>query len=131
MSQGNPGEVNDGSDQTEYVEDLQYHSWLLLAAGIQMAGPDLTPATFEAGLERAAFPNPVSPLYEGAVGFNGGNHGMTLDSTVWWWNNAARSPSAGSICYFNHGQRIPNGAWTPMDGNTLLFPAGGACDSGG
>jgi hypothetical protein len=135
MHGGNPGQTNDGSVATDYFEYLEYHSWLLLASGIQMAGPNLTPQTFAAALQRTQFPNPITPEMEGAVGFASGSHAMTTDSAVWWWNNAARSPyagdSPGTICYFNHGQRFASGSWTAMAGPDPLFPASGACDSGG
>src|SRR5690606_35092149 len=45
--------VRPDGDPTDLI-DLIYHQVLLVALGVQMAGPDLTPATFEAGL--FAFP---------------------------------------------------------------------------
>src|SRR5205823_4261751 len=50
---------------------IEYRVLLLLASGIQMAGPRLTPAAFAAGLHRAVFPNPPTPLFAGRAGFNG------------------------------------------------------------
>ena len=50
----------------------RYSSLLLLASGIQLAGPNLTPATFQAGLMRAdQFPNPGArgaPYFQARVG---------------------------------------------------------------
>lgn len=133
MHEANPTQTNDGSTVTEYFEYLEYHSWLLLASGIQEAGPNLTPQTFAAGLQRALFPNPITPEMEGAVGFAGGSHSMTTDVAVWWWNNTARSPytgdNPGTICYFNHGQRFNASSWARINGPDPLFNP--TCDSGG
>ncbi len=133
MHEADPTQVNDGSMQTDYYEYLEYHSWLLLASGIQMAGPNLTPQTFADGLHRALFPNPITPEMEGAVGFANGSQTMTTDSAVWWWGGSNRSPysgdNPGALCYWNHGARIASGGWTKLAGPDPLF--GPTCDSGG
>lgn len=94
--------------------EIGYWQLLMLASGIQMAGPRLTPETFEKGLQRTRFPNPASSLDEGSVGFSGG-HSMENDVTVAWWNSAAQSPvhldPPGSWCYADEGRRIRPGHW--------------------
>jgi hypothetical protein len=112
---------------------LFYRELLLLASGIQMAGPRLTAQAFEAGLQHAVFPNPDSPLMEGKVGFANGSHSMTLDAAEWWWSNAGKAPNpfdppGGAMCYVAGGARHSLGNW-PKGGPDPLF--GGACDSGG
>src|SRR5205823_9915268 len=54
----------------ELTTDGSYRDLLLLLSGIQMAGPDLTPKAFAAGLRNARFPNPDTPIKAGHVGFN-------------------------------------------------------------
>ena len=80
-----------------------------------MAGPNLTPATFEAGLQRTVFPNPDHPIKAAKVGFQNGSHTMTIDSVQWWWSNSGRSPypeeGAGTMCYTNDGGRFAKGRW--------------------
>src|SRR5258708_17094819 len=60
------------SDTVELSRDYEYWVMLLMASGIQMAGPNLTPQSFEAGLQRAAFPNPDDPIMAGKGGVAGG-----------------------------------------------------------
>ncbi len=107
-----------------------YRNLLLLASGIQMAGPDLTPETFERGLHQAAFPNPFHPIMAGKVGFGGGSHAMTIDAAEIWWSETARNPyadSAGAFCYVNGGERYRLDDYRSGD-EALFF--NGDCDSG-
>jgi hypothetical protein len=110
-----------------------YHQLLLLVAGFQMAGPNLTPESFKAGLQRTPFPNPDHPNQAGKVGFNTPrDQSMTEDFVEYFWSPSAQSPytdeGVGSICYIDGGRRR-----TAATG----FPAGDApffttpCDSGG
>jgi hypothetical protein len=93
-----------------------YESVLLLASGIQMAGPKLTPETFQQGLFDAEFPNPGArgpPYYQGRVDFGPGDYVMNDDATLLWWNPNQRSyqGSAGTYCYSELGRRYGPGAW--------------------
>ncbi len=99
-----------------------YRQLLLLASGIQMAGPMLTPATFEEALESTTFPNPgagASPAYQATVDFRGGDHTMVRDAGVWWWSTTTKSPSnpidggTGGFCYAERGRRFSLGNWPP------------------
>jgi hypothetical protein len=105
-----------------------YEEMLLLASGIQMAGPHLTPHTFEQGLQAAPFPNPSSPQQEGAAGFLGGSHSMTTDAAVMFWSNAAPSPypdsPGGAWCYVDGGRRFNASNWSAP----MTFFRGG-CDA--
>jgi hypothetical protein len=108
--------VKEGSGQPDLPQPVSnmrarriaYHDLLMLASGIQMAGPNLTPKTFEEGLQKAAFPNPADPTFQGAVGFRG-DHSMTDDVAEFYWSSQAVSPYAGSaggaVCYIDHGAR--------------------------
>lgn len=106
-----------------------YRTLLLLSSGIQMAGPNLTPETFAAGLRRTLFPNPETKHKAGRVGFGGGSSSMTLDATEFWWSNNARSPYGndppGTWCYIDGGARKRSGQFT---GAPRFFE--GACDAG-
>jgi hypothetical protein len=112
-------------EQLEWV----YRSLLLLASGIQMAGPNLTPNTFAQALHSTSFPNPLSPLFAGKVGFANGTHSMTTDAAEFWWDPSAQSPyragPSGAFCYVNYGRRS-TGQW-PHGGDPFFGPA---CDSG-
>jgi hypothetical protein len=103
-----------------------------IAAGIQMAGPHLTPATFEAGLRKAVFPNPITKIMIGAAGFNEpiGSHSMTKDGAEIWWDpnatDGAGGAGSGAWCYVNGGKRYRLGGW-PKGGDPFFQ---GPCDNG-
>lgn len=111
--------------QGEHFERL-YKSLLLLASGIQMAGPKLTPHAFEEALMRTEFPNPGAkgpPYYQARVGFPG-IHSMQQDLAMIWLSGSERSPATGvapSFCYVNRGQRYGLGEW-PSDARFFNGP---------
>jgi hypothetical protein len=96
----------------------QYRTLLLVASGIQMAGPNLTPQTFAAGLRKTRFPYPPGdPTKAGDVGFDN-DHSMTDDLAEFWWSEATKSPlgyvtdgSIGAVCYVDRGARHRVGKW--------------------
>lgn len=107
-----------------------YNQLLVLAAGIQMAGPILTPQTFAAGLERAHFPNPSSPYYEGGVGFNG-DHTMVKDAALIWYDPSTPGPytyTAATWCYVNHGARVALGGYGSVNTSGTTGFQGRPCD---
>jgi hypothetical protein len=108
-----------GTGLAQEVEDNIYHSILLLASGLQMAGPHLTPESFAAGLHRTVFPNPENWQMEGKVGFPGDNHAMTTDVAELWWSPTAPSPypdeGSGAFCYVNGGERFALGGFPRQD----------------
>ncbi len=73
-------------------DNILYRSLLLIASGIQMAGPHLTAQSFQAALWNATFPNPPSTIMAGKVGFGGGSYAMTVDGAGMWYNPSAPSP---------------------------------------
>jgi hypothetical protein len=100
----------------------RYSSLLLLAAGIQLAGPNLTPQTFEQGLLRTPFANPGAgraPYYQARVGFDGGRHTMIADAAMYWYSRSDRGTvdpaSLGAVCYVDQGRRYGFGAWPNDD----------------
>lgn len=93
-----------------------YQSLQLIAAGIQAAGPHLTPATFAAGLRALDYPNPgaaAAPAYQAAVSF-GPAPTATHDFAAWSWSTSVRSnqspksyqsQSQGATCDVLRGRR--------------------------
>lgn len=97
-----------------------YESLLVLASGIQMTGPRLTPQAFEQALMRTNFPNPGAagpPFYQARVGFPG-VHTMQQDMAMVWLSATERSPVTGqtpSFCYAQLGKRYGLGQWPRQD----------------
>jgi hypothetical protein len=93
--------------------DAWYGYWplLVLAAGIQMAGPDLTPSTFARGLQMTHFPNPINFLHEGIVSIHPGQHSYVNDASIEWFDPnmpEADYGASGSFCYAFDGERFSN-----------------------
>ena len=100
----------------EYNPDGQafYQSLLLLATGIQEAGPRLTPATFQSGLQATTFPDPgagSAPLFQGGVSFADNDHVMINDFALKWWSPKAPdwqdgNQPPGDWCRVGDGRRF-------------------------
>ena len=82
------------------VEEIYYQMYLL-AIGLQMAGPNLTPQTFEAGM--FAYPGGSGP--RGSWKFGPSDYTPTDDFREIWWD-----PNRIS------GQNNKNGAWVQLNG---------------
>ncbi len=102
---------------------VNYPELALLAAGIQLAGPQLTPTAFGRGLQQAAFPNPGAaawPYHQATVGF-GGAHTMMRDFALIWWNPLATSRQPytdrqkGAFCYVLRAKRWRLGSFPGVD----------------
>ena len=96
-----------------------YQSLLLLASGIQLAGPNLTPQTFADALHRTQFPNPGAagpPYYQARVGFPNGTHSMRLDAAMYWYDITRTGNSdptnQGRVCLVRKGPRYQYGQWS-------------------
>ncbi len=112
-----------------------YQELLLLAAGIQMAGPNLTPETFARGLHTTTFPNPGAggpPFYQGRVGFEGSDVTMVNDMQAFWLDTrlpgqaVPQQPNNNeylAMCYVNLGKRYSLDTWPTADG----FYQNGVC----
>lgn len=99
-----------------------YQNLLLLASGIQMAGPNLSPATFAAALHRTVFPDPgagAAPFYQATVGFPGSSHAMRIDAAMYWYDptrsSVADPTSNGRVCYVGKGTRFSVDHWPNGD----------------
>ena len=132
FEEGDPslGAKTTSADYSNFTQ--VYRPLLLLASGLQMAGPHLTAQSFLAGLRRAQFPNPITKIHAGAVDIPSDRYSFTRDAAEWWWSNTARGPYSddqagkGAICYIDGGARHELGTWPRSYPNY----GSGACDSG-
>lgn len=101
---------------------VTYNNLLVLASGIQAAGPNLTPETFAAGLRSTRFPNPgagAAPYFQATVGFEN-DHTFQNDFAPVW--ASPTDPSfffpgrPGTYCNVLRGVRYSAGRWptTPL-----------------
>lgn len=88
------------------VEEIYYQMYIL-ALGLQLAGPNLTPESFMAGLY--SYPGGAGP--RGYWDFGPGNHTPTADFRELWWDTERISP-----------QNNRPGAWVALDGGRRYFP---------
>jgi hypothetical protein len=100
-----------------------YQELLLLASGIQMAGPNLTPESFAAGLRATQFPNPgagTAPSYQGTVGFQDGDVVMVDDYAAFWLDIRMNGQDVATqqgineekaMCYVDLGRRNDRDSW--------------------
>jgi hypothetical protein len=129
--------INPNVDASEYSGNnagygraLQwdYTQLLLLASGIQMAGPNLTPESFRDGLFDAEFPNPgagAPPYYQARVGFGPANHTMIQDVGLIYFDPREQSYSSnfgvGSYCLVDRGRRFSLVTWGAVP-DTQFYP---------
>jgi len=116
-------EVDPSYAYNDNVADIydyyRYEELMVLASGIQLAGPNLTPQTFQDGLFKARFPDPghgQPPYYQALVGFGPGKHSFFTDAAPVWYgtqdqNYTTAEPRTGSFCYVDRGLRFTAGQW--------------------
>jgi len=116
MKEGAPGYTP--PDSQGYSMNARYQSLQVLASGIQLAGPKLTPETFRDGLLKTRFPNPGAggpPSYQARMGFDGGRHTLTSSATMIWYGRTEPATvergERGAVCYVNKGARYELGEW--------------------
>jgi len=96
------------TDEPSIAVDLLYYFIYVIAIGIQMAGPDLTPATFQQGMFN--YPRATGPA--GSWGFGPGDYTPMDDAMAIWWNPDAESPYNGKKgAYQSDGKRYRPGQW--------------------
>jgi hypothetical protein len=78
-------------DEPAFSVDLIYYQMYMLAIGLQGAGPDLNPQTFEQGMFN--YPERTGPV--GTWGFGPGNRTGTNDVREIYWDPDAISPFNG------------------------------------
>lgn len=114
-----------------YIQRI-YKQLLLMATGIQAAGPKLNPETFARGMQTTVFPNPDTALNEGRIGMPS-SHSATLDFSEMWYSTTTRGPfraeAPGAWCFVDNGRRrsavdIPKGD-EPFFGDNTCRPSVG------
>ena len=78
-------------DEPALIVDLLYYSFYLLAIGVHMAGPNLTPETFEKGM----FAYPGGDGIAGRWKFGPGDYTPMEDAREIWWDPEAISIQNG------------------------------------
>ncbi|MEY2566102.1 MAG: hypothetical protein QOE35_631 [Actinomycetota bacterium] len=94
-------------DEPAFIVDIIYYQMYMIALGIQLAGPDLTPQTFERGM----FSYPGGTGRVGTWGFGPGHYTPTQDFREIWWNTDATSSQNGK-----------KGAYIEVDGGKRWKP---------
>jgi hypothetical protein len=98
-------QMRPGDEPAFGIEEIYYQLYIL-AIGIHMAGPNLTPATFEGGM--FAYPGGSGP--RGHWGFGPGDYTPMDDFREIWWDADRISP-----------QNNKPGAWVALDGGKRYF----------
>jgi hypothetical protein len=89
-------------DEPSLLVDVIYHQILPLALGVQMAGPDLTPETFETGM----FAYPGGAGMAGTWDWSPRHYTPVIDLREIWWDPDRPSPFNGAPgTYADNGQR--------------------------
>ena len=112
--------ISPGSVPAEFSVSLIYQYLDLMAIGIQMAGPNLTPQTFGAGLEAYKSPG-AGP--QGRWAFPPGSYTAPQDVRIIWWDpNAISLYNGAQGAYVDNGRRYPVGGFPT--GSPPIFPNG-------
>jgi hypothetical protein len=83
--------VNPSTEPANAV-DLIYEQMYQMAIGLEMAGPDLTPANFEAGMRAYPGSQTGANALFGTWDFPAGHYSPQVDSAFIYWNPNAISP---------------------------------------
>ena len=110
----------------------RYAQVLVLASGIQWAGPELNPTTFADALEGLTFPNPrvgAEPWWQPRVTFGASDHAFNSDFALLWFEVDEMDQSsarAGRSCYVGGGTRFRLGGF-PDNADDLFFDVEAGC----
>jgi hypothetical protein len=96
-----------------------YYSYLQMTNAIQLAGPELTPETFAAGLIKQGQRFYDKPVWAVGGGFLTGRHNYIADFAVLWWSTTAQDPqylnSVGAYMYEDGAERYRPGQVPGVD----------------
>lgn len=95
-------------DEPAFAVEIIYAQMYMLALGIQLAGPNLTPATYERGM----FTYPGGTGLYGTWGFPQGNYTPQRDTRIIWWDPERISTynrKRGAYVEAYGGKRFPYG----------------------
>lgn len=108
-------------DEPSITVDLIYAQLLRLVIGLQMAGPDLTPESFEAGMY--SYPTNTGG-YLGGLEFEPNNHSGIIDIRLVYWADDLPSPFNGEPgTYIDDGQRYSDISQAPSQDELLALAA--------
>jgi hypothetical protein len=102
------------NEEPSVLVDILYYEMYMLAIGVQHAGPQLTPETFERGMY--AYPGGSGPA--GTWKFTPGRYTPTQDAREIYWDRNAVSPQnkeKGSYVETMPGKRFRPGDWPATD----------------
>ncbi|HVE76365.1 MAG TPA: hypothetical protein VND22_06325 [Actinomycetota bacterium] len=105
-----------------------FNSIRMMAAGLQMAGPKLTPESFADGLMKSRFPNPNAggpPDYQASIRFGPDDHTAIDDAAIVWLSKTEQSNwsgRAGAVCYAQNGKRYKLGQFPSDYGGIFQRP---------
>lgn len=97
-------------DEPSFAVELIYNQLMMLAIGIHMAGPDLTPEKFAQGM----FDYPARLGPSGTWGFKPGDYTTADDAREVFWDPSTTSietRKTGTYIDSNGGKRFPIGQW--------------------
>jgi hypothetical protein len=98
----------DPNHEPIFGAELLYYFIYMVATGIQMAGPDLTPQSFAAGMR--AYPGGTGPA--GTWGYPKGEYSPYRDAREIWWDPNGTSVFNNSPGrYASTNKRFKEGAW--------------------
>ena len=102
------------SDEPAFIVEIIYYQMYMLAIGLQMAGPTLTPENFEKGM--FAYPGGAGRV--GHLGLRARAYTPTLDFREIWWNPeavSAQNGKKGAYIEVDGGKRHKFGQLPPGD----------------
>jgi len=104
------------NEEPSIAADLMYYQLQMVAIGVQMAGPNLTPESFEQGMFR--YPSTAGPF--GTWKFGPGDYTTSQDAKEVYWDKDAISAQTGDPGTWvdpNGGKRYPIGQFPPGEPN--------------
>jgi hypothetical protein len=111
------------SDEPAHTVQLLYYQMYMAAIGIQMAGPRLTPGSFEQGM----FAYPGGTGEAGTWGFPTGTYTPQRDAMeIWWDPNRVSAYNGKRGAYVQATPRYRVGQWPAAEPNVFTSSPGGA-----
>lgn len=104
--------IDPSGSPAELMVDAVYYQLYLLSIGIHMAGPELSPQTFQTGMRAYKSAEPVGPA--GAWAFPEGDFTAPQDARMVYWDPKATSLYNNLTgAYLDDGKRYPAGQFPP------------------
>src|SRR5947209_10065594 len=102
------------NNEPAQIVDIIYYQMYMLALGIQLAGPNLNPQTFQRGM--FSYPGGTGPA--GHWGFGPGEYTPTQDAREIYWDRnkvSTQNNKAGAYIEVEPGKRYKSGQWPQGD----------------